>query len=231
MKTFTRSNIRTCLLLAIAAMSAYSGLSLAQETTATLPSERMTYRNNEVHLLVLSPGYTLMGGTYDTFARSITSGQDPQDKNKPPQTYDISGHDGTLSFSVGRKGSEQVADWFSHRLATYNNTFGKNPDKLNFAFAGNLALAIQGPGLNPDTPVRFPDIVFAQGRKVLANNWWFGGLYCTRVLGVLDKLVCPSNTHPSMTFTFVRGFIEERPDAGVILSNASNEVYVYISQR
>jgi len=229
MKTFTRGNIKTCLLFAIAAACAHSGLSLAQATDATTPGERMTYRNNEVHLQIVTPGYTLMGGTYETYARSITSGQDPQDRNKPPQTYDISGHDGTISFSVGRKGSEHVADWFSERLANYNNTFGKHPGKLNFAFAGNLALAIQGPGLSPESPVGLLDIVFAQGRTVLANNWWFGGLHCRRATGVLDKVTCPSNTHPSMTFTFVRGFMEERPDDGLIVGNASNEIYLYIT--
>ena len=227
MKTLTRSSIKPCVLLAMAALSGYSGLSLTQATQPVTPTERMTYRNNQVYLQIKTPGYKLLGGQYDTYARSITSGQDPEGRNNPPQTYDVSGHDGSISFNVGRKGSEQVADWFSSHLGASSNTFGDSPGKLNFAFAGNLALAIQGPGLNPDTPVLLPDIFFAQGRKVLANNWWFGGLQCKRAPGFIDQASCRSSSHPSITFTFVRGYTDMGPH-GKPLANASEEVYLYI---
>ncbi|HEY9132027.1 MAG TPA: hypothetical protein VIM98_09750 [Dyella sp.] len=225
MNSLPRCKTKASLLLALMAISTYSGLSLAQDTDVTAPTERMTYRDNYVYLQVKSGDYKLLSGTYETKDRSITSGQDPNGKNDPPHSYDVRGHDGAIGFSVGRKGSSSVADWFNRLAGGNRNTYGKSPDSLNFAFTGDLKLSIQGPGLNPNEPVVLPDIVLAQGKKMAANLWWFGGPNCTNVGNAnVDKATCRSSNYPSMKFTFVRGQVD------FWNNNASDEVYVYIEK-
>jgi hypothetical protein len=183
----------------------------------------MSYHDNTVRLNFQSPGYTLLGGSYNTTDQSISGGQDPDRKNNPPQSYDVSGG-GKINFSVGRNGSERVADWFATRVGGNLNTFGKNPSKLNFAFQGELTLSIEGPGLDPDKPVVLPDIFLAQGHSSTSNNWWFGGLGCMKIIKKdTNAVTCKSNNYPSMSFTFVRG------DKGEGRRTPVDEVYVYIS--
>jgi len=225
MKTLIRRKIKTSLLLSLIVASTCSGSSLAQDAATVPPTERMTYRDNYVYLVIKTDDYKLQGGSYVTSDRSITSGQDPDGKNDPPNTYYVRAHDGAIGFSVGRKGSTQVADWFSSKLRPNNNTFNSHPDKLNFAFVGNLSLSIAGPGLKPNVPVNFPDIYLAQGHSGSTNNWWFGGPGCTTAFGPMtDQVTCRSSNYPSMTFTFLRG------NNGGILHNAPDEVLVYIKQ-
>lgn len=221
MKTLTQCKIKTSLILAIVATSAYSSVLLAQDMNADTPVERMSYHDNTVSFVIKSPGYTLLGGNYVTSGQIITSGQDPDNKNRPPQTYDVAGYDGSVTFDVGRKGSEKVANWFSNQVGANNNTFGHDPSKLNFAFSGTLTLSIQGPGLKPDIPVILEQIFLAQGHSGASNNWWFGGIACTRV-AVADQVNCRSANYPTMTFSFVRG-------KGQHGFNAVDEVDVYIT--
>ncbi|HEY9132954.1 MAG TPA: hypothetical protein VIM98_14475 [Dyella sp.] len=225
MKTLTRCKIKTSLFLTLLATSAYSGLSLAQDTDPATPVTRMSYHDNAVKLVIQSSGYTLLGGSYETMNQRISSGQDPDGKNSPPQRYDVTGHEGRISFEVGRKGSEQVAEWFAKRVGGNLNTFGKNPDRLNFAFQGDLSLSIEGPGLDPDKPVVLPNIFLAQGHSGSTNNWWFGGQTCMKVIEFdSNKVQCTSTSYPSMTFTFIRGDINASKRTPI------DEVYVYIKQ-
>jgi hypothetical protein len=221
MKMLTQCKIKTSLVLIFAAASVYSGLSLAQDMDGATPVTLMKYHNNTVTLKIKSPGYMLLGGSYVTKDQSISGGQDPHEKNKPPQSYDVSGG-GEITFSVGRNGSERVGNWFASQVGGSHNTFGKNPDKLNFAFNGDLSLLIDGPGLSSSHPVSLPDIFLAQGHTYAANNWWFGGLACTR-FATLDQVSCRSANYPTMTFVFVRG-------QGQYGLNPVDEVDLYIMQ-
>jgi hypothetical protein len=234
MKTLTQCKIKTSLFLAFAVASTHGGLVLAQEATTEAtttwmsstgsPTTRMSYHDNAVKMVMKNSGYSILGGTYTTSDQSISGGQDPNHKNNPPQTYDVSG-DGKISFSVGRNGSEAVANWFASRAGGNLNTFGKNPGKLNFAFQGDLTLSIQGAGLSPDQPVVFKDIFLAQGHSGSTNNWWFGGFNCMKTAGnSTNEVVCKSANYPAMKFTFTRG------DYTPLNRTPVDQVYVYISQ-
>lgn len=221
MKTLTQCKIKTSLVLVFTLASVYSGVLLAQEMDDGAPTTRMKYQSNTVTLRIKSPAYTLLGGSYVTKDQSISSGQDPRERNTPPQSYDVSGS-GEITFSVGRHGSGRVANWFSSLVGGSHNTFGNDPDKLNFAFDGDLSLLIDGPGLSPNHPVFLPDIFLAQGHTYASNNWWFGGLGCTR-FATLDQVTCRSANYPTMTFIFVRG----RGQFGL---NPVDDVDLYITQ-
>lgn len=230
MKMPMRCTVKTSLLFALITTATYSSMSLAQDMSATngpaslaqgidpaAPTERMSYHDNYVYFTVKTSGYTLQGGTYKTTDRSITSGQDPDGKNDPPHSYEMNPHEGSFGFTVGRKGSGQVASWFSSFVGPNNNTFGHNPDDLNFAFRGNLSLTIEGSGLDRG-PVNFPDIFIAQG-KAVGNNWWFGGTRCTTQKSG-NRVECQSDNYPSKKFVFQRG--------GEGNNNTANDVFVYI---
>jgi hypothetical protein len=222
----TRYTVKTSLFFALVTAAASSGVVLAQnESVVTPPTQLMKYHDNTVNLKIQTRGYRLLSGTYTTSDQRISGGQDPDGKNKPGQTYDVSGG-GSINFSVGRKGSKAVADWFSAEVGGNNNTFGKNPGELNFAFAGNLNLSIEGDGLNPDQPVSFSDIFLAQGHSASSNNWWFGGYLCTKVIEQdTNKVICDSANYPSMKFTFTRGNIDKNVHTPV------DEVFVDIEKK
>lgn len=71
-----------------------------------------------------------------------------------------------LQVGAGRKGSQQVADWFNARAPyvtdQYSNLSG--PSSLNFAFSGTLTLN----GLSMP-------VVLGQGYSAFQNMWWIGG--------------------------------------------------------
>lgn len=225
MKTLTQCKFKTTLLLALAVTSTYGGLSLAQDADTEAPITRMTYHDNAVKLKIQTAGYTLLGGSYKTSDQSISGGQDPAGKNYPGQTYDVSGSEGRTDFIVGRNGSKRVAEWFSGHIGASHNTFGHDPDKLNFAFLGDLTLSIQGPDLDPKEPVTFRDIALAQGHSGATNNWWFGGRHCALSdKANADEVVCYSVNYPLMKFTFARGNIDN------FHSTPVDEVYIYIEK-
>ena len=207
METLTRRSIKTSLLLTMVAASACSGLSLAQETNPMAPTQRMTYRDHRVHLVIKTPGYTLLGGSFETSESSITGGEDPEGRNDPPQQYDISGYDGSITFSVGKKASWQVGAWFNQWVGM-ENTFATDAHYLNFAFGGTLSLYIKGPGIDPKRPVVFRSIYLANGPGLVPNDWWFGGPDCHNWSVFIDgehTIRCPSTTYPPTSFNFKRG--------------------------
>lgn len=107
----------------------------------------MTYRENAVRFIAAN-GITISGGTFTVTDLCITSGQDPNAQNYVGQIHIL--NDGEISFSVGRKGSAEVATWFNDRFSGYNNpsvngdrtTFDHAADNLNFAFSGDLSLSL-----------------------------------------------------------------------------------------
>lgn len=142
-------------------------------------SVAMSYHNNEVTVKG-SDGIQITSGTFTVKEFSITSGQDPNGKNYVGKVHTLS--NGKFSFEVGRSGSGTVASWFNTRLSGYNDnsvngdrtTFDHSAGDLNFAFIGDLRLAITAPGYSQGITVTFPDAAFAQGKSGVSNNWWFG---------------------------------------------------------
>ncbi|MCY4177712.1 MAG: hypothetical protein OXD32_04355 [Endozoicomonadaceae bacterium] len=84
---------------------------------------------------------------------------------------------GNLNIIVraSRSASGEVADCFNDWVSFTQNTFHHHAKKLNFVIKGTLVFYTQSDG---NKSYRFNDVVLAQGRSVLSNNWWFGGVHC-----------------------------------------------------
>lgn len=164
----------------------------------------MTYHDNEV-CLSLGKGYSLISGSYTVNSFAVTNGQDPNGHIHTGLVATCNSN-GKLSFSVGRKGSSEVAAWFNANIPASQNTFNHTAGDLNFAFLGTLSLTITGGvlGDNKET-YTFSDVSFAQGHSGASNNWWFGGQHCSYIQA--DQVTCPgtSSTGASISFVFLRG--------------------------
>jgi 1-phosphatidylinositol phosphodiesterase len=137
----------------------------------------MQYHDNVVYFDNLT-GYSLVVVKYTVNDFSVTPGQDPDGHIYDGLTVS-GGSDGKLTFSVGREGSTQVADWFNDRIPPGQTTFNHTAGELNFAFLGTLELTITGGILGQRQKIyTFSNVALAQGHDVLSNNWWFGGSFC-----------------------------------------------------
>lgn len=134
----------------------------------------MEYHNNTVNLR--AQNFSIKSGTFTITGLSITEGQDPQGRNQVGKTLEVDAS-GNLTFEVGRKHSEGVAQWFNDRVPPTRNTFAHEAGDLNFAFIGNLSLVVEmndSPGTA--STLTFEGVAFAQGSVAGGrNNWWFGG--------------------------------------------------------
>ena len=99
----------------------------------------------------------------------VTTNQDPDKHLRigTPQ-YMMDKNKGFV-FSVGRKGSKEVAASFNKACPPEHNTFNHTADELYFWVKGELSLT-----LRHGNTYTFPNTVFAQGFSFLSNNWWFG---------------------------------------------------------
>jgi len=134
----------------------------------------MTYRDNDVFF---SPGSgcTIVSVSYTVTDYSITSGQDPDRKIQTGRTF-YGDSSGKLRFSIGRKASSSVANWFNARTPGSQNTFNQNAGELNFALYGVLRMTVKGGILGGrQRSFTFPSVTIAQGSSGTSNNWWFGG--------------------------------------------------------
>ncbi len=138
----------------------------------------MKYHDNDVY--IKPSGFSLFedgNKSYGTFViddYSVTSGQDPDNHICKKKVIQID-KDGKLTFSLGRKGSESVAEWWSSNVRKECNTFNEDPDDLNFAFEGTLTLNVDSDLLGGRKTLVFKNICMAQGHSAGRNNWWFGG--------------------------------------------------------
>ncbi|MEJ1161289.1 hypothetical protein [Prosthecomicrobium sp. N25] len=166
------------------------------------PARAMEYRDNTVEMPVSASGYRNVSATYTVEDFKITSGQDPQQKIKVGLQRTYSSSDDKMTYSIGRHGSSEVADWFKTRVPASRTTFGHDPGHLNFAFLGKLEITLTGGVLGPnkDTYV-LADIAIAQGHVAFRNNWWFGGKACTHIGS--DKVRCPGTSTAGYTVNFV----------------------------
>lgn len=129
----------------------------------------MKYRDNDVYIKATMPGADqVINGHYLVQGHSVAGGQDPDNKIHSGLIASF-GRDGRMRFIVGRKGSKGVASWFSGQISAAETTFNHKPDKLNFAFMGQLTLNIERLGT-----LIFENVALAQGHTLNANNWWFG---------------------------------------------------------
>ena len=95
----------------------------------------MEYHDNVVKLeLKKGKLYKDNNGSFGYFEVKdfcITEGQDPEGKIKLGNKYSIN-KDGEIVFSVGRKGSKTVADWWKDRMVADHTTFNHDPEELNY---------------------------------------------------------------------------------------------------
>lgn len=138
----------------------------------------MNYHDNKIRLKLRNGELTQdSDGNYGYFKvteLSITSGQDPDKKNKVGDVHKVNS-DGELCFCVGRKGSSDVARWWSERIDKSKTTFNHDPDDLNFAFIGDLILNVKTKDETIKKTVTYKNVGLAQGHAGASNNWWFGG--------------------------------------------------------
>lgn len=113
----------------------------------------------------------------------------------------------TISYSIGRKGSDDVSNWWSNHVGdSSHNTFNHEPDKLNFAFIGTLTLSETFiPGDTSNDWV-LDGIAIGQGSSGSSNNWWFGGTNCQYVNDATNTVICPGTQgNQTAYFLFQRG--------------------------
>ncbi|WP_131701444.1 hypothetical protein [Chryseobacterium sp. FH2] len=127
----------------------------------------MTYHDNDVTFSVTSNN--LVSGSFTVNSFSVTGGQDPDNKIHAGLVVNCKG-DGKFTFSVGRKGSSDVANWFSKNIPADRTTFNHDPGDLNFAMIGTLVLNFAN-GIT----CTFYNVAIAQGHSGASNNWWYGG--------------------------------------------------------
>lgn len=164
----------------------------------------MTYRDNDVFISMID-NYKLIKGSFIISDFSVTPGQDPEGKIYKGLTMNF-GSDGKMTFSIGRKGSDIVANAFNNWAPQLNNTFGHHAEKLNFAFNGTLSLTISGGIIDHDSDTfLFEDIAIAQGHKGASNNWWFGGKNCINTGKDQVNCISVNQKNKPIPFIFNRG--------------------------
>ncbi len=163
-----------------------------------------SYHDNKVQFQSkLHSDAPITGGLATVKELYITSGQDPKKLNSINDTKPLT--DGNFIFRVGRKGSEDAADWFSKKVTVKQTTFGHNPGKLNFAFLVDLTLKIGGTDFAGT--YSFPNVMLAQGRAGSSNNWWFGGQNADKLDNPAYTVACKGTKDDgrSAAFHFSRG--------------------------
>lgn len=173
---------------------------------SAFPAGAMTYRDNMVKVPV-NGGYTNLYGTFTIRSYSITPGQDPKGHIHSGLMQSFSRDDDTMTWSIGRRESSTVGDWWKSNISANQNTFNDNPRELNFAFLGTLTLELSGGILktNRDT-YTLTDIAIAQGHAApTTNNWWFGGKNCVHQSGNKVKCTGTSTAGYPVYFYFQRG--------------------------
>lgn len=168
----------------------------------------MTYHDNVVRFNLksfeLAKDSTGHYGYFIMKEHFITDGQDP--KNKVNDTTYYINEKGELSFSFGRQGSSDVADWWKERITANHTTFDHNPDDLNFAAIGelilNVKLCIKKRNAVINQEIKIKDVAIAQGHAGASNNWWFGG---TNLPYIGNHSVVSKDESKDYTIRFLRG--------------------------
>jgi hypothetical protein len=160
-----------------------------------------TYRSNKVTMK--SDAVNFISGSYQITDFKITSGQDSDNHIFSGKTDSFTRSNPTMTYSIGRKGTSDVADWFTARISSSQNTFNHDPGKLNFAFIGTLTFKILIDGIS--STYIFENIALAQGHKSSSNNWWFGGKKCSNIGSNTVRCNGVSSVGWGVTMEFKRG--------------------------
>jgi len=191
----------------------------------------MTYRDNTVvfsvhgeHNTYIQSDYKVGDGSFTVKEFCVSSGQDP-DGHLSAKTYSI--NSGKLTFSLGRHGTEETADWFNSRVDADHNTFGHTAGKLNFAMIGTLDLTIINVKEYTKESYTFSDIALAQGHAGASNNWWFGSPEGRNASSSNHTIVCTGtdSSGNSRDFTFKRGGAAEPYGQDV------NDIEIYMPKK
>jgi hypothetical protein len=166
----------------------------------------MKYQENNLKFVSKAPNWpAFQGSSFTVNDNYVSPGQDPDGHIMRDNPYKFSIGNASITFSVGRKGSTKVADWWSREIQDpSHSTFNHKPDNLNFAFVGTLVLNTFG---GPDGDWKLEDIAIAQGASASSNNWWFGGKNCHHDSSDSNTVVC-QGTHDgrkAADFYFKRG--------------------------
>ena len=159
----------------------------------------MKYRDNDVYFTCNVAGMSIVGGSYTIGSFFVTSGQDPQKKITEGKVFQMNNSQ-RLRFSVGRKGTNAVANWFNERVPAPYTTFGHGAGKLNFAFIGSLILRF-----SDGSVYTFNNISLAQGHSGASNNWWFGGETCINIGSNKVDTIGKDTSGKNGKFVFRRG--------------------------
>jgi len=173
----------------------------------------VTVRDNELKFTTGINNYSITKVTYKIGSSAVyTKNGQSQDKDKNlSKGNEISSgwNNNTLNFRVGRKGSKDVAKYWKNSVGK-KSTYGKHPDRLNFAILGTLTLTLENKNDREDKipPLKFKNIALAQGSS---NDWWFGGYKCWNK--DKNKVWCPGEMGSTkINIEFQRG------------GNANNEI-------
>jgi hypothetical protein len=174
----------------------------------------MDYHDNHVRFVISQSHsefaqYTLDSGSFIITDYCVSPGEDPKGNIAAGKVFPCGG-DGSFSFSVGRHGTKEVADWFNEQCGR-NNTLDRPAERLHFAMAGNLLLKISV-GKHLQIDCIFRDVVLAQGHTGASNSWWLGTRYpAKRPAHVSDALWCSGTIprsrgqHDAVFMLFKRG--------------------------
>ncbi|KAI0097498.1 hypothetical protein GGR51DRAFT_578045 [Nemania sp. FL0031] len=165
----------------------------------------MTYHDNKVRLPFTAKTYKLDSASFTVTDLSITSGQDPEKKNRIGNVKLWDGTSGSIQWSVGRSKSTQVAQFWKNNIKANESTFGHHPGELNFTFLGNMDLTISGGTFAVSTKFTIEKVAIGQGSSGSTNNWWFGCHGCESSGEYRVRCLATSESGQKLWFYFLRG--------------------------
>lgn len=159
-----------------------------------------TQRTNEVKFYISG----VSDFKFDVTDYKVSDGQ-PAEKNVTSELSSDKTY-WNLTINAGRHGTSEVAKWFEDHISNGSasgaaigcDTFDKMPEKLNFAYMGDISFKID------NKKYIGKDIVIAQGHNARSrNNWWIGGrnmqnlIHITSDIGALGQVFKADTLHYS----------------------------------
>ncbi|KIY61997.1 hypothetical protein CYLTODRAFT_459380 [Cylindrobasidium torrendii FP15055 ss-10] len=140
-----------------------------------------SYHDNNVKFLLRAPQVVGYAANYLVQSHFITSGQDPDSQcylRRRNGGYHIFNPETTFTYSIGRKGSSDVAGWWIANAG--QSTFGHSPGSLNFALGGTLSFSLAINGAPSPDAFTLKSIYIGQGsglrrnkQQLVGAGWYF----------------------------------------------------------